>query len=193
MSGGTKHDQGKPQMGLMSQVFLMGLSRVLTFGATKYASHNWRKGIAYSRLFDALMRHLWAWWGGEEIDPESGECHLDHAACCLMFLREMREDRADLDDRYFRPIVQATIEAKELAEMAAKRDQHGQVIAKEVERLKEIGEQPVAGAMSWDRDPSHECPVGNPAMCHELQPEDDDDATGTCSCQCHYPQGEQNG
>lgn len=62
--------------------------------------HNWRKGIAYSRLFDALMRHLWAWWGGEETDPESGESHLDHAACCLMFLRELKEMRQDLDDRY---------------------------------------------------------------------------------------------
>jgi hypothetical protein len=75
------------------------LARVLTFGAKKYAAHNWRKGIVYSRLFDALQRHLWAWWSGEEIDPESGESHLDHAACCLMFLRELSL-RPELDDRY---------------------------------------------------------------------------------------------
>lgn len=97
---GTKHDQGKLQVGLVSQIFLMGLARVLTFGAKKYAAHNWRLGIEYSRLFDALQRHLWAWWAGEETDPESGESHLDHAACCLMFLRELSQTRKDLDDRY---------------------------------------------------------------------------------------------
>lgn len=98
----VKHDSGKIQIGLVSSVFLWGLARVLTFGAQKYAAHNWRKGIVYSRLFDALQRHLWAWWNGEENDPESGESHLDHAACCLMFLREMSEDRKDLDDRFKR-------------------------------------------------------------------------------------------
>jgi hypothetical protein len=97
---GKKLDQGKAQMGLISGIFMYGLARVLTFGAKKYAAHNWRKGIAYSRLFDALMRHLWAWWMGEEIDPESGESHLDHAACCLMFLRELSQTRPELDDRF---------------------------------------------------------------------------------------------
>jgi len=97
---GAKFDQGKPQIGLISKIFVFGLARVLTFGAKKYAAHNWRKGIAYSRLFDALQRHLWAWWAGEEFDAESGESHLDHAACCLMFLRELSETSPGLDDRW---------------------------------------------------------------------------------------------
>lgn len=99
-TGGTKLDAGKNQLGLISSIFLFGLGRVLTFGATKYAAHNWRKGIAYSRLYDALMRHLWAWWDGEDTDPETGESHLDHAACCLMFLRELSQTKPSLDDRY---------------------------------------------------------------------------------------------
>lgn len=97
---GIKLDQGKMQIGLISGIFLFGLAKVLTFGAKKYAAHNWRNGIAYSRLFDALQRHLWAWWTGEETDPETGESHLDHAACCLMFLRELSQTRPGLDDRY---------------------------------------------------------------------------------------------
>lgn len=104
MSGATKYDQGKPQIGLISSIFLLGLARVLTFGAKKYSPNNWRKGMAYSRLFDALQRHLWAWWSGEDIDSETGESHLDNAACCLMFLRELSETRKDCDDRYKRPI-----------------------------------------------------------------------------------------
>lgn len=97
-------------MDLISGIFLTGLARVLTFGAQKYAAHNWRKGIVYSRLFASLMRHLWAWWGGEELDPESGESHLDHASCCLMFLRELSVTRKDLDDRY------KNIEAEKVSE-----------------------------------------------------------------------------
>jgi len=97
---GTKHDNGKPMMGLISGAFLTGLATVLTFGAKKYAAHNWRKGLAYSRVYDALQRHLVAYWAGEDMDPETGLSHLDHAACELMFLREFSETRKDLDDRY---------------------------------------------------------------------------------------------
>jgi len=100
MKEGVKHDQGKPQMGLMSPIFLEGLAKVLTFGAKKYAAHNWRKGLQHSRVYDALQRHLWVYWNGEETDPESGESHLDHAACCLMFLRELSVTHPKLDDRY---------------------------------------------------------------------------------------------
>lgn len=97
---GVKYDQGKPQFGLISSRFLRRLAEVLTFGAKKYAAHNWRKGMATSRYYDALQRHLTAWNDGEDLDPESGLPHLAHAACCLMFLSETVEVRPDLDDRY---------------------------------------------------------------------------------------------
>lgn len=105
MSGGTKHDIGKPMMGLISGVFLVGLAKVLTFGARKYAAHNWRKGIALSRAYDALQRHMVAFWDGEDLDQESGLPHLDHAACELMFIRETWERRKDLDDRYKQEVL----------------------------------------------------------------------------------------
>lgn len=98
--GGTKHDDGKPMLDLLSTEWMEGVGRVLTFGAKKYAPSNWRKGIAYSRLIAACMRHLFAFIRGEELDPESGEGHLYHASCCLMFLSEMARTRKDLDDRY---------------------------------------------------------------------------------------------
>lgn len=95
-----KHDQNKPPMGLLSSKWLVGVARVLGFGANKYASHNWRKGIVGSRLYDAAFRHLAAWNDGEDLDPESGLPHLYHASCCLMFLSELMETRPELDDRY---------------------------------------------------------------------------------------------
>lgn len=86
LSQGTKEDDGKLPLDLLSPEFLFGTSAVLKFGAAKYAPYNWAKGIRYSRVFSALLRHLWAWWGGEENDKETEMPHLWHASCCLMFL-----------------------------------------------------------------------------------------------------------
>lgn len=96
----VKFDAEKPQFGLISSKFLLLLARVLTFGAKKYAAHNWRKGMVTSRYYDALQRHLTAWNDGEDLDPESGISHLGHAVCCLMFLAETVEVQPNLDDRY---------------------------------------------------------------------------------------------
>src|SRR5690242_5680247 len=54
-------------------------ARVYAFGAHKYADHNWRKGYEWSKSYAAAMRHLTAWWDGEDVDPESGLSHLGHA------------------------------------------------------------------------------------------------------------------
>lgn len=96
----TKHDSDKPMMSLLSKTWLWGVAAVLSFGARKYAPDNWRKGIGYRRLIDAAMRHITAFSDGEDIDPESGLSHLDHASCCLMFAREMITIHPELDDRY---------------------------------------------------------------------------------------------
>lgn len=99
---GRKADQGKARFDLLSPGFLWGVSRILAFGASKYEDRNWEKGLRYGRVFAALMRHLWAWWGGERLDPETGESHLYHAGCCLMFLAhfdERPEQYGEFDDR----------------------------------------------------------------------------------------------
>lgn len=97
---GIKHDQNKVRVDLLDPLALEGLAAVLTFGAQKYAAHNWRGGISYSRLFGALLRHLFAIIRGEDNDPESGLPHIDHLGCCWMFLSNMMKTRKDLDDRY---------------------------------------------------------------------------------------------
>ena len=56
-----KFDYGKPMIGLISTIFTVGLAKVLTFGAKKYAAHNWRNGFVHSRPYDALQRHLLAY------------------------------------------------------------------------------------------------------------------------------------
>lgn len=98
--GAQKLDQEKADLSLFSVLWLFGVGRVLTFGKKKYAAHNWRKGLTLSRLLAAALRHIFAFLGGEDRDPETGECHLDHASCCLMFARETWELRPEFDDRW---------------------------------------------------------------------------------------------
>ncbi len=99
---GTKHDDGKPPIDLVPTEMIVAIAKVLGFGAKKYSRHNWRGGIAYSRVYSALQRHLMAWQGDEKNDSESGLPHLWHAACCLSFLitYEEHDIYTHFDDRH---------------------------------------------------------------------------------------------
>lgn len=97
--GGLKFDSEKPRYDLIDPHAIDQLARVLTFGAQKYAAHNWRKGIVKSRLLAAAMRHLFAYLRGEDTDPETGLSHAAHAMCCCMFLLGL-EGQPELDDRW---------------------------------------------------------------------------------------------
>jgi len=99
VSPGVKFDANKPRMDLLDAHAITQLAQVLTFGAQKYEAHNWRRGISKSRLIAAALRHLFAYLGGEDKDPESGLSHVAHAMCCAMFLLGL-EHRPELDDRY---------------------------------------------------------------------------------------------
>jgi len=84
---GIKYDGEKLRYDLMPCGPLAAIVRVLTFGAQKYEDDNWKSvPEARRRYMAACFRHLEAWRGGETYDPETGENHLAHAACCLVFL-----------------------------------------------------------------------------------------------------------
>ncbi len=102
-SGGTKSDSGKPMVDLVDAQWLTEVAHVMTYGAKKpeYGPHNWRKGIVYSRIIAATLRHLLAIMMGKDIDLETGRLHAAHASCELMFLASFQlNNRTDLDDRY---------------------------------------------------------------------------------------------
>lgn len=102
MSEGRKDDNGKAPWHLLPPDALNEIVLVLEFGAQKYGDRNWERGMAWSRPFSALMRHMWAWWRGEDFDPETGMSHLAHAGCCILFLMTYRGRATGVDDR---PIV----------------------------------------------------------------------------------------
>ncbi len=71
---------------------LEGAVKVLMFGEKKYSRDNCQKvDNAKNRYFSALMRHLVKYLDGVKTDDESGLPHLDHALCCLIFLKWFEE------------------------------------------------------------------------------------------------------
>lgn len=96
---GAKHDTGKLPWHLLPSDAIESILRVMDYGQHKYAPRNWEKGMAWSRAFSALMRHMWAWWMGEDKDRETGESHLAHAGCCLLFLLAYETRNIGTDDR----------------------------------------------------------------------------------------------
>jgi hypothetical protein len=75
-------------------------ARAMTFGARKYGDHNWRKGMAWTRVLGSLGRHLTAFMGGEDKDPESGANHMAHVMCNAAFLIHYSNNLNTFDDRY---------------------------------------------------------------------------------------------
>ena len=97
---GIKYDSGKPQWHLVPLQYFEGMVRVMEKGAAKYSAHNWRSGMPHSQVYNALIRHLTAHQAGENNDPETNLPHIDHALCCLMFLKMNIVDYPEKDDRY---------------------------------------------------------------------------------------------
>lgn len=95
---GSKDDSGKARTDLLPVAALVEVSRVFEFGAGKYGEYNW-KGLSVSRLYGAALRHLFAWWRGQDDDDETGRSHLAHAACCVLMALEQMLDRREYDDR----------------------------------------------------------------------------------------------
>lgn len=104
---GVKFDTGKIRWDLMPVGALGEVAKLYTFGATKYEAWNWRKGIAYTRCFSALCRHLFAWWWqGETRDKESGCHHLAAVVFyCLNFMTYETDKLMKFDDRYKQPLT----------------------------------------------------------------------------------------
>lgn len=84
---GRKNDDGKVRFDLLPWGPLELVARVLTAGAAVYGDDNWMQVLNPERRYlSAALRHISAYQQGEDVDPETGEPHLAHASCCLLFL-----------------------------------------------------------------------------------------------------------
>jgi len=108
----------KVPMSTVPAPVLMEVGLAMLEGARKYGRHNYRDaGVRASVYYDALMRHIAAWWEGEDIDPDSGLSHIVKAIACLVVLRDSMFRGNWVDDRP--PEVKEGWQ-KELNELAAK-------------------------------------------------------------------------
>lgn len=97
---GQKFDRDKIPMELLPTEALREIAKVLRFGAKKYDPWNWKKGMRWSRLAGAALRHLYAWLEREDKDPESDLSHLAHLGCCVLFLLAYETLGIGIDDRW---------------------------------------------------------------------------------------------
>lgn len=93
---GAKHDSGKARPSLIPWESMLPVIRVMEHGARKYAPDGWRN-VPEPRLryWNAAMRHMLAWALGERTDPETGETHLAHAVCSLLFIISVEDGDAE--------------------------------------------------------------------------------------------------
>lgn len=69
-------------------------------GALKYGAFNYRKtGIEASTYYDAVNRHIKAWWEGEDYDADSGMSHIIKAITTLIVMRDSMINGNLVDNR----------------------------------------------------------------------------------------------
>jgi hypothetical protein len=102
VTSATGGQKGKKlaQLGSLDPQSLLTVAEVSGFGAQKYARYNYLKGYDWSLSFDALQRHLLAFWSGQDTDPESGLPHLGHAAWHALALLSFSSRGLGTDDRF---------------------------------------------------------------------------------------------
>ena len=68
-------------------------------GAAKYSDDNWRKGYSWRLSFAAMQRHAMQFWGGEDVDKETGSHHLCGVIFHALTLMWFGKHRTQFDDR----------------------------------------------------------------------------------------------
>lgn len=103
---GARLDSGKTRYELLPTHLLKSTADVLAYGASKYAAWNWAAAMPVSKLIGCLKRHVAEIERGDDIDEESGQRHVGHAICNLLFLEHQLnmieqgvEGAKELDDR----------------------------------------------------------------------------------------------
>lgn len=90
----------KPSISVIPPVAILHLGKAMADGKRKYGLMNWReKTVTSSVYYDAAMRHLMAWWDGEENAADSGVHHLGHAMACLAIALDAQSMGKLNDDR----------------------------------------------------------------------------------------------
>ncbi len=96
---GIRENEGKPRWSLVDFESFESMVKVLEQGAEKYGKYNWQKGLKVTETAESLLRHIFSFLAGNDIDADSGLEHIGHIQANAMFLGYMMKNRKDLDDR----------------------------------------------------------------------------------------------
>lgn len=107
MTKGYPDDNPKTAVGVskaplhfIPPVSLVHLGLAMEDGGSKYGMMNWREHtVSSSVYYDAMLRHLMAYWDGENVAPDSRIHHLGHVMACAAILLDAEENEKLNDDR----------------------------------------------------------------------------------------------
>ena len=89
-----------PMFSVVSPASLAYEAWAMRNGAEKYGPYNYREnGVRAGVYIDAAIRHLGAWWDGEDLAEDSKVHHLAHAKACLGIIIDGIEHGNLVDDR----------------------------------------------------------------------------------------------
>lgn len=92
--------QNKLPMHLIPPRALAHVALAFADGGLKYQAYNWREEkISSSVYYGAALRHLNAWWEGENIAPDGVAHHLAHAICCMAMILDTMDSPMLNDNR----------------------------------------------------------------------------------------------
>lgn len=90
----------KAPLHLVPPALLISAAEALSNGAAKYGPYNWRDyPIQAHAYYAAVLRHLTAWWDGEDDSADAGISHLAHAVAGLAILLDSIGLGTLVDDR----------------------------------------------------------------------------------------------
>jgi 5'(3')-deoxyribonucleotidase len=105
---GKRFNEGKPRTDLLPVFAMEQMIKVLTIGAEKYGDDNWRNGMSWTKSpLASLLRHIFAFINGEDLDSETRLLHMAHAMCNCAFIVEYYRIFPQGDDRkhrYLKPV-----------------------------------------------------------------------------------------
>jgi len=92
--------QKKVSLNLVPASSIIYQALAMEDGARKYGPFNWRSNKVIASIYvAAAMRHLMAWYDGEENAEDSQKPHLAHALACLGIIVDAKETGNLVDDR----------------------------------------------------------------------------------------------
>ena len=114
--GGTREALGVPYMRFLPLEALAAAAASFEYGAKKYESRNWEKGLPWQQMIDSLKRHIDDFERGIDHDDAEDGSGL-HQVCMIMASAMMLSASVirgiGKDDRT--PLISPTMTAKECA------------------------------------------------------------------------------